>query len=165
MSLVVFSIDGTSSRKPRLLQAASTSVRLFLLLHQRWKAPMNLRLLALALTALALAGCATSVQPSPAAKPTSTSTVGAWDVDLNLINQVGAAFQTRGEILLLVLHDHAQGDFHLLSLCVVRCVRLGAAGAGQGPLSVRAPRRAPQLPANTGPGPWYVMPLKCSGRK
>jgi hypothetical protein len=52
---------------------------------------MNLRLPALALTALALIGCATSVQPSPAAKPTPTSTVGAWDVNMNLINQVGAA--------------------------------------------------------------------------
>lgn len=52
---------------------------------------MNLRLPALTLTALALIGCTTSVQPSPAAKPTPTSTVGAWEVSMNVINQVGAA--------------------------------------------------------------------------
>jgi hypothetical protein len=52
---------------------------------------MNLRILAVVLTALALGGCAASVQPRPAAKPTPTSTVGAWDVNMNLINQVGAA--------------------------------------------------------------------------
>ena len=52
---------------------------------------MNLRLLALALTGVVLTGCATSVQPSPAPKPASTSMVGAWDVNMNLINQAGAA--------------------------------------------------------------------------
>lgn len=51
---------------------------------------MNIRILALALTGLALIGCATSEQPGPAAEPTATSTLGAWEVNLNLVNQVGA---------------------------------------------------------------------------
>lgn len=54
------------------------------------EARMILRLLAL-LTALTLTGCATSVPPSPTAEPTAISTVGAWDVNMSLINEFGAA--------------------------------------------------------------------------
>lgn len=52
---------------------------------------MDLRRLSVALVGFALTGCATSVPPVSPAPSTPASTLGAWDVTMTLINQVGAA--------------------------------------------------------------------------
>lgn len=54
-------------------------------------APKTLGVLALTFGVLPLSGCTPGVQAAPSPSPTPKSTVGAWDVNLTVLNQVGAA--------------------------------------------------------------------------